>query len=793
MSRRMITLSLLLFLACQPDVLQKPQTNRAPSAAILPPPPVVEGSYVALDGRESVDPDGDSLTYSWAFGDGGQGDGVRDVHWYLDDGSYLVTLVVQDPEGAADTAMAQVTVTNAPPKIITLATPTEQNIDSAALITVFVLDPGSADTVGLIIDWGDQARDTLPDTSQVTHKYEEAGSYYVKVTARDNDGGENSRTTSAPIVVFDPRTNQPPVAAITVPSSITEGALVTFSAAESRDPEGNSLAFTWSFGDGRNVPSQQAIESFWRYPDNGTFTVSLIVSDRRGGADTASAVITVLNAAPVILAVDPPYHQAPGLRDSAVIAILDPGLVDTHIATIDWGDGTRDSVNVEASKDQEWARYAPQNHVAHIYASPGSYLVRAVVRDSDGAIDSATADHVVQVIDPSRRRTIAGYEVLDLGTLGGNSAHPLDFNDYGKVVGSSLTASGQTHAFLWEDGAMRDLGTLGQEGSIAERINNAGVIAGVVWPAERNDDCTRYTIATIWRNGMGTLLESQSAVGRPVHATAINELGDVAWRACSHEHTVAWVSRGDAWERLSGIISSNSWSNAVAMNERRQIVGGSPAVQTGESPEPRWHATKWEDGATHDLGGLAFIPCDYYPDKNCSSSAATDINESGQIVGFSSAADQAQHAVLWTNGVVRDLWKAPPSYGLNDRVVINDVGQVAGSWGGEGFFWSNGSLQTLGSLGGGSTKVVDVNDAGMVVGTSLTASGEQHVFLWTQQGGIVDLGTGPHGFKRGWVVGISYFGDVVGFTAPQCDAMSGNTPCHPPASVRSVLWQRLSR
>src|SRR5215213_3163155 len=50
--------------------------------------------------------------------------------------------------------------------------------------------------------------------------------------------------------------------------------------------------------------------------------------------------------------------------------------------------------------------------------------------------------------------------ITDLGTLpGGNESGAYSINSRGQVVGTSTTASGRYHAFLWEDGQMRDLET----------------------------------------------------------------------------------------------------------------------------------------------------------------------------------------------------------------------------------------------------------------------------------------------------------------------------------------------
>lgn len=67
---------------------------------------------ISFDGSDSVDPDGDSLTYFWTFGDGDTGSGIYPSHAYGIDGVYSISLTVTDTQGTTDNHSSTVTISS---------------------------------------------------------------------------------------------------------------------------------------------------------------------------------------------------------------------------------------------------------------------------------------------------------------------------------------------------------------------------------------------------------------------------------------------------------------------------------------------------------------------------------------------------------------------------------------------------------------------------------------------------------------------------------------------------------
>jgi ELWxxDGT repeat protein len=123
------------------------------------------------------------------------------------------------------------------------------------------------------------------------------GDYVIEVASTDVDndwpGDASSRTASRTVTV----TNADPVAIAGADQTVDEGTTVVFDGSGSTDADGDALIYAWSFGDGNTGNGATASHV---YADNGTYTVTLTVSDGFGGSHSDMLKITVENVAPTV-------------------------------------------------------------------------------------------------------------------------------------------------------------------------------------------------------------------------------------------------------------------------------------------------------------------------------------------------------------------------------------------------------------------------------------------------------------------------------------------------------------
>ena len=234
---------------------------------------------------------------------------------------------------------------------------------------------------------------------------------------------------------------------------------------------------------------------------------------------------------------------------------------------------------------------------------------------------------------------------------------------------------------------------------------------------------------------------------------AINGAGQVA--GTLNGRAVLWTPGGGTQDL--GTLGGPS-SRGYAINESGHVAGSSTTA-TGAT-----HAFLWTPGqGMRDLGTL----------PGGASSIARGMNDRGEVVGESTRprADPLDprmpltHAFRWTLFLgMEDLGTLGGATSV--AYAISPSGAIVGSsltaTGPEhAFLWRNGVMTDLGTLGGTQSIAYAVNPSGDIVGSSTTTAGEEHAVLWPKGGGIVDLGT--LGRTRSVATGINPSGQIVGW------------------------------
>lgn len=318
--------------------------------------------------------------------------------------------------------------------------------------------------------------------------------------------------------------------------------------------------------------------------------------------------------------------------------------------------------------------------------------MRAILRNLAVSAALALAVPAAQAIE---------WTIRDLGTLGGENSAATGINELGQVVGWAQTTPtviwtgelvGFAHAFITapDGGTMTGLGQLGETGSSATGVNDAGWVVGTsallgdlpasfitgangsgFMPLGGSEATAAYKVPTdinnlgqavgsglsesfvTGPNGIGfTSPDSGVPAGIPV---GINDAGQVA------------LSGGYIWSAATGLRSLGAEVFETAgINEAGQIVGRTFANDG--------FITAADGGALSllaTLGGAFSVP--------------SGLNDLGQVIGLSETADGSRHAFVTAaqGGALTDLELLPEvvAAGWSGLLAaaINDAGQIAGS------------------------------------------------------------------------------------------------------------------
>jgi probable HAF family extracellular repeat protein len=317
------------------------------------------------------------------------------------------------------------------------------------------------------------------------------------------------------------------------------------------------------------------------------------------------------------------------------------------------------------------------------------------------------------------------YVLTDLGTLGGASAQATDVNRSGQAVGYSTNASSQGRAFLWQNGSMIDLGTLGGP-AVANGINEFGQVAGTSTLGVGS-----WNRAVLWDGTAKINLTPNLGASDSSAAYAVNDARHVAGALTTFNVSKAFVWRDGVLTVLAD--SAGLGAYAFDINNSDQVAGStySPIL----TPLGRMlHATLWEDGTATDLG---LLPGD-------EDSSAVAINSFGQIAGSSGRTDPETYEsfyrpFLYSGGMMTAIQVPSGEAYASD---INDSGVVVGTMRAGGglsnfhaWIYADGIATNLNTVipaaGLHLVNAQAISNDGRIAGTAIDAQGHYHAFLLT--------------------------------------------------------------
>jgi PKD repeat protein len=470
--------------------------NGPPGASVNGPFTINEGDQVTVDGSGSSDPNGDGLTLLWDLnGDGIYDDGTGPTVSFTgaDNGLYRISLKATDSvlEGTAGTT---VTVSNVAPAVNAGA---DQGVVEGGTFSGLggFTDPG-ADTWGATVDYGDGSgvRPLVLNADKsfaLSHAFTANGSYTVKVTVTDDDGGVGLDTLR--VIVTDGA----PTARLSGDASRTEGQTGAYDASASTSSPDAIAGYEWDWGyDGSFDPSgDTGAAASHTWVQNGTATVAVRVTDSDGSAAIATLQVTVANLAPVVAAGP---DQSAGTGQTVALApatFSDAGIADRHSAGIDWGDGSPVQTGIVSEANGSGSVAG-----SHGYAVPGSYTVTITVTDDAGGSgqDSlqvqVTAGNLAPIADPGGPYSVAEGTPLTLDGSGSrdpdSAPSPLSYAWDLDQDGAYDDATGATVNFPTADDRQLSVGLRVSDGVLANSAATTVTVSNVAPVVEAGSNQT---------------------------------------------------------------------------------------------------------------------------------------------------------------------------------------------------------------------------------------------------------------------------------------------------------------
>jgi PKD repeat protein len=398
---------------------------------------------------------GDGTSSSGVIAPDGQGGfTVGGSHVYADEGSYAVSVTINDAGGSTATAGGTATVSDAPLTASGLAISATEGASFSGTVASFT-DANPAATSGdfsAVITWGDGTTSAGTVTANPaggflvsgSHTYGEEGPFQLSVSITDVGSGATAGSTAS---VADA-----PLTAAGLAVSATEGAsfsgtVASFTDANPAATSGDfSAVITW--GDGTtsagtvtaNPAGGFLVSGSHTYGEEGSFPVSVSISDAGGSSATAGSTASVADAP--LSATGRTVAGTEGTAFSGVVASFtdaDPGgAAGDYSATIAWGDGSTTAGTIAPDGQGGFTVSG-----SHTYAEAESFPIGVTIRDAGGSTATAVATAVMA--DAPLQLNLASLHPVAGSAFGGVVATFTDANPLAPLGDYSVTIT-------WGDG-----------------------------------------------------------------------------------------------------------------------------------------------------------------------------------------------------------------------------------------------------------------------------------------------------------------------------------------------------
>ena len=350
-------------------------------------------------------------------------------------GNYEASFTVTDDQGGQSVVRyLSIEVTESVPQDLVLEPVSAINEGGSAVVHGSFTDTGSGKSHTVTVAWGDGTPDdeiALPSGQRsfvLNHTYPDDGpnpggtnppsevyTYPISVTVTDNATNSIGAQTSVDV------NNVAPNLTVIGSQHFQEGWTFDGKLADYSDVgivDTHTATINWGDGtssDGVIDTTAKTISGSHTYPDENRdesnneipYAVTVTLTDDDTGVSTDTITMLITNVAPALETIPNQDANEGQLVSFGPVSFTDPGVLDTHTATVDWGDGTSSNGTVDQS-----ARTVSGSHT---FADDGTYTVAVTLVDNGGAQHVQTFQVVVANVPPTL--TVAS----DRGTTSGTT------------------------------------------------------------------------------------------------------------------------------------------------------------------------------------------------------------------------------------------------------------------------------------------------------------------------------------------------------------------------------------